>query len=137
MGKDKVHISILELADDAFLFCKYNDETLNTLIRTIEFFEWCSGQKVNGERSGGCCPCHVGCVVRLNLCLFVHWLSTKLPKERFFFLADMKFRRNWIDGNDLAYLKVEDLFCTNYYMSSFLMPEKVIVIIERIMKSFF
>lgn len=61
----------------------------------------------------------------------------QVTQRKVFFLADMKFRRNWIDGNDLAYLKVEDLFCTNYYMSSFLMPEKVIVIIERIMKSFF
>lgn len=46
VGKDKVHVSILQFADDTLIFCKYDDEMLENL-RTIELFEWCLGQKFN------------------------------------------------------------------------------------------
>lgn len=45
--KDKVNLSSLQFADDTLLFCKYDEAMLDTLIQTIEFFEWCTGQKVN------------------------------------------------------------------------------------------
>lgn len=50
VGKDKVHLSILQFAD-SLLFCKYDEAMLVILIQTIGLFEWCSGQKVNWEKS--------------------------------------------------------------------------------------
>lgn len=47
VGVDKIHISILQFADATLLFCKYDDEMLENLRKTIDLFEWCSGQKVN------------------------------------------------------------------------------------------
>lgn len=39
VGKDKVHVSILQFA----LFCKYNDDMLEVLIQRITPFETCLG----------------------------------------------------------------------------------------------
>lgn len=47
VGKDKIHVPILQFADDTLLFCKYDCNMLVTLKQTIEVFEWCSSQKVN------------------------------------------------------------------------------------------
>ena len=54
VGKNKVHVPILQFADDTLLFCKYDFDMLEVLRKTIEFFEWCSGQKVNWEKSALC-----------------------------------------------------------------------------------
>lgn len=40
VGKDKVHVSILQFADHILLFCKYDDGMLNVLTKAIELFEW-------------------------------------------------------------------------------------------------
>lgn len=50
VGKDNIHISILQFADDTLLFCKDNDSMLITLRKTVELFEWILGQKVNWEK---------------------------------------------------------------------------------------
>lgn len=54
VGKEKVHISLLQFADDTLIFSKYDDEMLKNLRKTIELFEWCSSQKVNWEKSAIC-----------------------------------------------------------------------------------
>lgn len=46
VGKDCVHVSLLQFTNDTLIFCKYDDEMIENL-RTIELFEGCSGQKVN------------------------------------------------------------------------------------------
>ena len=51
IGKDKIQLSILQFAYDTLLFCKYDDSMLDLLIQTVGFYEWCSGQKVNWEKS--------------------------------------------------------------------------------------
>lgn len=51
VGKKKVHVPILQFAEDTLLFCKYDDGMLTNLRQTIALFEWCSGQKVNWEKS--------------------------------------------------------------------------------------
>lgn len=43
VGKDKIHLSILQFADNTLLFCKNDNNMLNTPIQTIGFFEWYSG----------------------------------------------------------------------------------------------
>lgn len=39
VGKDKMHLLILQFADDTLLFCKNDDAMLDILIQTISFFE--------------------------------------------------------------------------------------------------
>ena len=54
MGRERVHAPILQFAGDTLIFCKYDDDMLDNLCKTIELFEWCSGQKVNWEKSAIC-----------------------------------------------------------------------------------
>ena len=51
VGKDRVHIPILQYADDTILFCKDDEPMLLKLKEAINLFEWCSGQKVNWDKS--------------------------------------------------------------------------------------
>lgn len=54
VGKEKIHESILQFPDDTLIFWKYDDGMLNNLKKTIEIFEWCSGQKVEWENFALC-----------------------------------------------------------------------------------
>ena len=54
VGKDRVHIPILQFADDTLLFCKYDEEMMENLKKTLLVFEWCSGQKINWEKLAIC-----------------------------------------------------------------------------------
>lgn len=54
VGKDVVHVSLLQFADDTLIFCKYDDDMLENLRKTIEIFEWCSGQKINWKKYALC-----------------------------------------------------------------------------------
>ena len=49
VGRDRVQVSLLQL-----IFCKYDGEMLENLRKTTELFEWCSGQKVNWDKSALC-----------------------------------------------------------------------------------
>ncbi|XP_038879260.1 uncharacterized mitochondrial protein AtMg01250-like [Benincasa hispida] len=51
IGKEKIHVPLLQFADDTHIFCKYDNCMLLKLKEAIELFEWCSGQKVNWEKS--------------------------------------------------------------------------------------
>ena len=51
MGKDLIHLPLLQFADDTLFFCKFDDQMLLKLKEAIRPFEWCSGQKVNWEKS--------------------------------------------------------------------------------------
>lgn len=51
MGRERIHVPILQYADDTLLFCKYDDSMLEKLRQTLELFEWCLGQKINWEKS--------------------------------------------------------------------------------------
>lgn len=51
VGKDRIHVPILQYADDTLLFCKFDDSMLVKLRQIVEFFEWCSGQKINWDKS--------------------------------------------------------------------------------------
>ena len=51
VGKDSIHLPLLQFADDTLLFCKYDDQMLLKLKDAIRLFEWCSGQKINWEKS--------------------------------------------------------------------------------------
>lgn len=44
MGKDKIHIPILQFADDTLIFCKYDNDMVVALSKIIELFEWSLGQ---------------------------------------------------------------------------------------------
>ena len=46
-----IHLPLLQFADDTLLFCKYDLKMLLKLKNAIRLFEWCSGQKVNREKS--------------------------------------------------------------------------------------
>lgn len=35
MGRDKVHVSILQFADETILFCKYDNGMLDVIIKII------------------------------------------------------------------------------------------------------
>lgn len=48
VGKDKVHLSILQFEDDTLLFCKHDENMLDNLIQAIGFFEWCWDKKLIG-----------------------------------------------------------------------------------------
>lgn len=54
LGKDNIHIPILQFVDDTLFFCKYVSSALDNLKQTIKLFEWCSGQKVNWDKSTLC-----------------------------------------------------------------------------------
>lgn len=54
VGKEKVHISILQFADNTLLFCKYEDVMLDNLRKILDLLEWCSGQRINWEKSALC-----------------------------------------------------------------------------------
>ncbi|TYK02777.1 Transposon TX1 uncharacterized [Cucumis melo var. makuwa] len=51
VGKDMIHLPLLQFANDTLLFCKYDVQMLLQLKDAIRLFEWCSGQKVNREKS--------------------------------------------------------------------------------------
>ena len=54
VGKDRIHIPILLFSDDTLLFCKFNEEMVENLRKTLLVFEWYSGQKINWENSAIC-----------------------------------------------------------------------------------
>ena len=54
VGKEKVHIPILQFVDDTLLFCKYDESMLMKLKGTIALFEWCSGHRINWVKSALC-----------------------------------------------------------------------------------
>ena len=54
VGKDKIHIPILQFADNTLLFCKFDEVMMENLRKTLLVFEWCSGQKLNREKSSIC-----------------------------------------------------------------------------------
>lgn len=51
VGKEKIHVYILQFADDTLLLCKYDDEMFDKLRKTLAIFEWCSAHKINCEKS--------------------------------------------------------------------------------------
>ena len=51
VGKDSVHIPILQYADDTIPFCKDDEAMQLKLKEAINLFELCSGQKVNWDKS--------------------------------------------------------------------------------------
>ena len=55
VGKDKIHISILQFAGDTLLFCKFDEVLMKNLRKTLSIFEWCFGQKINWEKSSIFC----------------------------------------------------------------------------------
>ncbi|TYK01565.1 hypothetical protein E5676_scaffold451G001420 [Cucumis melo var. makuwa] len=54
LGKDKIHVPILQFVDYTLLFCNYDSNMMDNLRQTLDFFEWCSGQKVNWDKSALC-----------------------------------------------------------------------------------
>lgn len=54
VGKEKVHISILQFVDDTLLFSKQDEGMSIKLKDTIVLFEWYSGQKIKWEKSALC-----------------------------------------------------------------------------------
>lgn len=54
VGRDRVHISHLQFADDILIFCKDNDGMLDNLIKAIKAYERMSGFSVNWEKSTIC-----------------------------------------------------------------------------------
>ncbi|TYK31266.1 hypothetical protein E5676_scaffold455G005560 [Cucumis melo var. makuwa] len=51
VGKDMIHLPLLQFSNDTLLFCKYDVQMFLKLKDAIRLFEWCSGQKVNWEKS--------------------------------------------------------------------------------------
>lgn len=51
MGRDSVHVSLMQFADDTLLFCKDKKEMLKILFETIKAFQWLSEMKINWEKS--------------------------------------------------------------------------------------
>ena len=54
VGKDRIHIPILQFANDTLLFYKFDEEMMENLRKTLLVFKWCSGQKINWEKSATC-----------------------------------------------------------------------------------
>lgn len=54
VGKDNVHVSFLQCADDILVFCKNQNGTLINLIQKVGFFGWSSGLKVHWEKLALC-----------------------------------------------------------------------------------
>lgn len=53
VGSLSTYVSILRLADETLLFCKY-DDLLDSLINTVAYFEWISGLKISWSKSAIC-----------------------------------------------------------------------------------
>lgn len=51
VGKNKVHVPLLQIADESLVFCKYDEAMMENFCKTLVIFEWCSSQKVNWEKS--------------------------------------------------------------------------------------
>lgn len=49
VDKEKIHVPILQSSDNTLLFCKYDSHMQTKLKQVIEFYEWCSGQKMNWD----------------------------------------------------------------------------------------
>lgn len=156
MGKDKVHVSLLQFADDTLIFCKFEDAMIENLRKTIALYEWCSSQKVNGEKS-------TLCGVNMEedeVSAMASRLNSKMDKLPFIYLGLplgvipnkylfgnrllTKFIINWINGEVITCQEEEEQRFKSvlsnlptYYMSSCLMPEKVIQTLERILRNFF
>lgn len=149
MGKDRIHVSILQFANDTLISCKYEDEMIENLRKTIELFAWCFGQKVSWEKSA-LCGINVDdnklieVAARLN-CKVDHlpnhvtwstfgWLSQKglLFGNRSLTNCKLdKWRRYNLSREGRATLcKLALSNLPTYYMSSFLMLKKVISIME-------
>lgn len=51
VDKDNIQVSILQFADDMFLFCKFYDSMFNVLTQTLALFKKCAKLKVYWEKS--------------------------------------------------------------------------------------
>lgn len=108
VGKDVVHVSVLQFADDTLIFCKYDDDMLENLRKTIELFEWCSGQKVNWEKSALCglniedrklilVAAKLNCKVDYLPFMYLALPLGGYPKKRSFLAAD-----HWEDSRQIG-----------------------------------
>lgn len=157
VGRDKIHVSILQYADDTLIFCKDDDDMLAKLKEIIDLYEWCSGQKVNWEKSA-----LVGVNMEEQICIsaaanlnckvgnlpfsYLGLLLGGYPKKMSFwqpvidkiqFKLDKWKRYNLSRGGRAILCKSVLANIPSYYMSSFLMPNKVIKLIEQSMRNFF
>lgn len=150
-------IYLLQFADDTLIFCKYNDEMLENLRKTIELFKWCSSQKVNWEKSALCgikiednkiisVAARLNCKVEYLPIMYVGLPLGGYPKKEAFWppvigkvqdKLDKWKRYNLSRGGRVALCKSVFSHLPTYYMSLFLMLEKVIATIERAMRNFF
>lgn len=149
VGNDRIHVPILQFADDTLIFCKYDVEMLENLCKTIELLEWCSGQKINWEKSalGGINiddneVCSVAAMLNCRVeKLPLMYLGLPLggyPKELFQQpildkiqgkLSKWK-RYNLSRGGRLTLCKLVLSNLPTYYMSIFFTPEKVVSSLE-------
>lgn len=80
MGKDKIHVSILQFANDTLLFWKYDDGMLDNLWEKSTL----CGVNVDEDKlllTTACLP------TRLSIYLFIPWSSTWWVSEKGLFLA--------------------------------------------------
>ena len=156
VGQDKVHLSILQFADDTLLFCKYDDGMLDSLIQTDGLYEWCLGQKVNWEKSGlygvnieedivNCTATRLKCQAGKLPFLYLGLPLGRYPKQYSFWQPiidkvnlklDRWKRYNLSRGSRLTLCNSVLANLPTYCMSIFQMPVAVSVEIERIMCRF-
>ena len=157
VGKDRVHIPILQFADDALLFCKYDEEMMENLKKTLLVFEWCSGQKINWEKSAICglniedskvistanilnCKVESLPFIYLSLPLGGYPKSARLWQpilDKVHGKLDKWRRCNLCRGGRITLCKSVLSSLPTYYMSVFLMPESALKLFGKNHRKFF
>ena len=157
VGKDKVHVSLLQFVDDTLIFCKNDEAMMEILRKTLVLCEWCSGQKVNWKRSAICginieermineTASRLRCKIEKLPFMYLGLPLGSYPKSSLFWqpIKDKiqgklsKWRRyNLSCGGRITLYKSVLSNLPTCYMSSFLMPISVSNILEKMMRNFF
>ncbi|KAA0031516.1 Transposon TX1 uncharacterized [Cucumis melo var. makuwa] len=129
VGKDLIHLPLLQFADDILLFCKFDDQILLKFKEAIRLFEWCLGQKVNWEKlalSG----------VNYPRTSYFKLLLILAARQKLYPLYRWK-RFNISRGGRQTLCNAVLASHPTYYLSSFSIPQNVAVSLEKITRNFF
>ncbi|GJU37692.1 putative RNA-directed DNA polymerase, eukaryota, reverse transcriptase zinc-binding domain protein [Tanacetum coccineum] len=157
IGSNKVDVSNLQFADDAFILGKWSLENARTLCRILRCFNLASGLKVNFSKSklfgvgvdasdiqgfanildcqASTFPCsYLGLPIGANMSKACNWkpIIKKFHKQ----LTSWK-ARNLLYGGRLTLLKSVLEALGTYFFSLFLAPKCVINYLEKLRRNFF
>ena len=146
---------LLQFADDTLLFCKFDDQMLLKLKEDIRLFEWCSGQKVNWEKSASS-GVNIPEDILLQTADRIGCKAENLPIVYFSSGGYPRCQELWQPVIDPIHKKLDKWKCFNisrggrqilcnavlanlptYCLSLFSIPQHVAVSLEKITRNFF